>query len=111
MKQDQFKFIYDVVKVIFESALRDHLLNEDPKVIETVIPNLVAYHSILRIKSIIDTKAAEKKKEEEKAEREGRKVVTFAAHDEEQKKHHGMLTEEQIYKRRVEQHLNQSTTS
>jgi hypothetical protein len=42
-----------------------------------VVPNLIAYYSILRIKGIIETKANERKKEEEKAEREGRKV-TFA---------------------------------
>jgi len=55
--------------------LRDLLLNKDPKVLETVIPNLVAFHSILLIRSINDTKDAERKKELEKAEREGKKVT------------------------------------
>ena len=45
-----------------------------------------------------------KKNEEEKAEREGRKV-TFGGTEEDGKKI-GILTEEQIYKRRVEQQLN-----
>jgi hypothetical protein len=30
LKQDQFKFIYNIVKIIYDSALRDHLLNEEP---------------------------------------------------------------------------------
>ena len=42
---------------------------------DNVIPNLVAYQSVLNIKRILDVKAAEKKKEEEKAEREGKKVT------------------------------------
>ena len=72
-------------------------MNEDPKVLDNVIPKLVAYHSILNIKRILDTKAAERKKAEEKAEREGRKV-TFGGtgNFEEEKK--TMLTEEQIYR-------------
>lgn len=76
------------------------MLNEEPKVLEVVVPNLIAYHSILKIKAIMDTKTGEKTKEVEKAEREGRKV-SFAPHEEEHKKS-GMMTEEQIYKRRVE---------
>ena len=109
LKQDQFKFIYDKMKIIYDSALRDLLLNEEPKTLDVVVPNMIAYHSILLIKKIIDTKVNEKKKEEEKAEREGRKV-TFGGTEEDGKKI-GILTEEQIYKRRVEQQLNQSTTS
>lgn len=38
LKRDQFKFIYDVIKIIYDSALRDLLLNEDPKVVDNVIP-------------------------------------------------------------------------
>lgn len=52
-----------MVKIIYDCALRDALLNEDQKVVENVIPNLVAYHSVLVIKNIIETKMAEKKKE------------------------------------------------
>ncbi len=59
-------------------------MNSDKKILENVIPNLVAYHSVLVIKNILDVKAAEKKKEEEKAEREGKKV-TFAVEEEEKK--------------------------
>ena len=85
LKQDQFKFIYKVVKVIFDCALRDKLVNNDPHVVDTVIPNLVAFYSILNIKHIHDTKALEKQKELEKAERDGKKV-TFNTTKEEEKK-------------------------
>jgi hypothetical protein len=73
------------MKVIYDSALRDFLLNEDPKVLETVVPNIVAYHSILKIKSINDIKEFEKRKEIEKAERDGGKKVTFFEPEEEKK--------------------------
>jgi hypothetical protein len=44
------------MKIIYDCALRDALINEDPKVMDVVVPNLIAYHSILNIKRIIDTK-------------------------------------------------------
>lgn len=69
------------------------MVNEDPKVLDNVVPKLVAYHTILNIKRIIDTKQLERKKAEEKAEREGRRV-TFGGtgNFEEEKK--TMLSEE-----------------
>jgi hypothetical protein len=79
------------VRVIFDCALRDKLINNDPHVVDTVIPSLVAFYSILNIKQIHDTKALEKQKELEKTEREGKKV-TFGSTKEEEKK--GPLTEE-----------------
>jgi hypothetical protein len=109
LKQDQFKFLYNVIKIIYDSALRDLLLNEDPKVTEIVIPNLVAYHSILIIKRINDQKDFERRKEIEKAEREGKKV-TFNSEEEEKKGPNSSL-EESILKKRVEEKMNHSTTS
>lgn len=87
VKRDQFKFIYNTMKVIYDSALKDYFLSDDPKVHDTVVPQLVAYHSLLLIKNIQETKDLEKKKELEKLEREGKKV-TFAEgeHQEEEKK-------------------------
>lgn len=82
LKQDQFKFMFDVMKIIYDSALRDMLLNEDAKVLDNVLPSLAAYQALLVIKNIFDTKDAEKKKEAEKLEREG--GVTAAAKMEEQ---------------------------
>ncbi len=71
LKQDQFKFMYSVMKIIYDSALRDALLNEKKEVIENVLPALVAYEALLVIKRILDTKEAEAKKEKEKLERDG----------------------------------------
>ena len=31
------------MKIIYDSALRDMLLNEDPKVVDNVLPSLAAY--------------------------------------------------------------------
>mmetsp|Transcript_38382 Transcript_38382/g.36750 ORF Transcript_38382/g.36750 Transcript_38382/m.36750 type:complete len:89 (-) Transcript_38382:828-1094(-) len=47
LKQDQFKFIYKVMKIVYDSALKDYMLQDDQRVIETVIPNLAAYHALL----------------------------------------------------------------
>lgn len=56
LKQDQFKFMYNVMKIIYDSALKDLLLNEDQKVIDNVLPSLAAYQALLLIKGILDTK-------------------------------------------------------
>lgn len=63
--------MYQVMKIIYDSALRDMLLNEEAKVIEDVLPSLAAYQALLVIKGITETKELEKKKELEKLEREG----------------------------------------
>jgi hypothetical protein len=34
LKQDQFKFIYSTMRVMYMSALKDLLLAEDPKLLE-----------------------------------------------------------------------------
>ena len=52
LKQDQFKFLYDTINIIYESALRDRLLNTDQRIIDSVIPKLTAYRSIMRIRDI-----------------------------------------------------------
>ncbi len=71
LKIDQFKFMHKVMKIIYDSALRDMLLNEDDKVIENVLPSLAAYEALLVIKEILDTKDFERKKELEKLQRDG----------------------------------------
>ena len=86
--------------------MRDLLLNEEPKVVENVIPNLVAFHSILLIRNILDTKDNEKKKELEKMEREGKKV-TFSEVEEEKK----ATVEETIMNKRIQDKMSHSTTS
>jgi hypothetical protein len=71
LKQDQFKFMYQVMKIIYDSALRDMMLNEDPKVLDNVLPSLASYQALLLIKQITTTKEAERRKELEKLQRDG----------------------------------------
>lgn len=66
------------MKVIYDCSLRDFMLSEDPIILETVIPELTAYRSLMVIKDIMDKKFNERKKEIEKAEREGKKSVHFS---------------------------------
>lgn len=69
LKQDQFKFFYETTKIVYDSALRDKLLQNNDIVVKQVLPQLVAYKSILVIRNIQLKKAAEAKKEREKQER------------------------------------------
>jgi hypothetical protein len=63
LKQDQFRFFYDTVKIIYDSALQEKLVGmkklKEKDIEETVIPELIAYHSIMRIRNIQMKKAAE----------------------------------------------------
>lgn len=72
LKQDQFKFIYDTSKIIYDSAVRDKMLANEVLVLDSVLPKLIAYRSIMVIRGIQMKQAAEKKKLKEKMEREGK---------------------------------------
>ena len=52
LKQDQFNFLYEVIKIIYDSALRDKLIARDPIIIDYVIPNLTALKSLLVVRNI-----------------------------------------------------------
>ena len=52
MKQDQFKFMYNTVKILYDSAVRDKLLANDAGVLDWVIPKLLAYKSVMVIRDI-----------------------------------------------------------
>jgi len=75
LKQDQFEFMYNSMKVIYDSPLQEHLINiykaTDKTMTEVVIPEIVAYKAIMRIRDIQLTKAAEIRHEKEKLERKG----------------------------------------
>ena len=43
LKQDQFRFLYDCIRVVYDSALREKLLVEDKVLMESVIPKIVAF--------------------------------------------------------------------
>jgi hypothetical protein len=52
LKQDQFRFFYDCVKIIFDGAAREKLLAEDKVVMEAVIPKLIAFRSLMAMRGI-----------------------------------------------------------
>ena len=71
LKQDQFKFFYDTTKIIYDSAVQNKLLTADQTVLESIIPKLVAFRSVMNIRNIQLRKAAEFRKIKEKAELNG----------------------------------------
>lgn len=75
LKQDQFEFFYNTVKIIFDSALCDQLVNfkhqKGSCIADTVIPELIAFKAVMRIRDIQLRKYNEAKKAKEKAERDG----------------------------------------
>ena len=71
LKQDQFRFFYDTSKIIYDSAVQNKLLAADQTVLESIIPKLVAFRSVMNIRNIQLRKAVEFKKLKEKAELNG----------------------------------------
>jgi hypothetical protein len=71
LKQDQFRFFYDTSKIIYDSALQGKLLSADQTVLESILPKLVAFRSVMSIRNIQLRKAAEFRKIKEKAEMNG----------------------------------------
>lgn len=84
LKQDQFKFFYNTMKVIYDSALKDKLVATDNNVLETVLPELVAFKSLMIIRDIQLRKAMEAKKAAEKAAATGKPVKPVIEEEEEQ---------------------------
>jgi len=52
LKKDQFIFFYETYKVVYDSVLKEQLLNSDPKIMDSIIPKLVAFRSLLCIRNI-----------------------------------------------------------
>lgn len=104
LKQDQFEFFYNSVKVIFDSALCDDFVNfktlkGNGKIIEeTVIPELIAYKACMRIRGIKMRKADEAKKAKEKAERDGENPNLPKVEEE---KDPMKMTEAEIYSKKL----------
>ena len=61
LKTEQLCFLYDVVKIIYETALRNALLNMKEEVLQEVIPRLAVYCTLLHMRRILDVKEEEKK--------------------------------------------------
>ena len=52
LKQDQFRFIYECMKIVYDSALKDKFLCDDKVIIERTIPRIVAFKALMRIRNI-----------------------------------------------------------
>ena len=48
---------------MYMSALKEQLLADDPRVIETILPNLAAYRAIMQGKEILVKRKVESRKE------------------------------------------------
>lgn len=67
--------MYDTCKNIYDSALRSRMLDEknaENKVLEEVVPKLIAYKAIMVIRDIQLRKAAEAKHAKLKADRKAK---------------------------------------
>ena len=61
LKTEQLCFLYDVVKIIYDTALRNAMLNMKEEVLMEVIPRLTVYSTLMHMRRIMDVKEAEKK--------------------------------------------------
>ncbi|CAI2360951.1 unnamed protein product [Moneuplotes crassus] len=68
LKNDQLCFLYEVIKIIFQSNLKNKLINKDKNLIENVIPSLACFKGLLVIRNIRIKQIEEAKKEKKRAE-------------------------------------------
>ena len=99
LKQDQFKFFYYTMKIIYDSALKDKLVAADNNVLENVLPKLMAFKSLMIIRNIQLRKADEAKKAAEKAEATGKPIPVP---EEEEEKEPTQMTETEIIAKKVD---------
>lgn len=69
LKQDQFRFFYDTCRIIYCSALRKRIINDDEHIEQNIIPKLVAFKSALVIRDIKKRKKMDGIHDAEKKER------------------------------------------
>lgn len=104
LKQDQFKFFYDTCIVIYDSALCTKLVNEDKNVIQEVVPELIAYKAVMRIRDIQLTKHQEELKAKLKGEKGGAPGNMPSGKEEE--KDPKFMTEEELTAKRLKDREN-----
>lgn len=56
LKVDQIKFLYDVIKVIYESPCREKLLKRDPEILSVTIPMMTVFKTLLHMRDWINNK-------------------------------------------------------
>ena len=62
LKNDQLCFMYDVIKVIYLSPLKNKLINKDKDLVEIVIPELACFKALVNIRDIKQAQIDEEKK-------------------------------------------------
>ena len=77
LKQDQYKFLYEVQKVIYDSGLKNFFINEQKreKTMQTVVPKLCTLMTMGNIKKIDDKKEGDKAKAVVKEERKAKMMA------------------------------------
>jgi hypothetical protein len=68
LKRDQFCFIYDVIEILYESPCRERLLAKDKELLETTVPTLVAFRTLLHMRKWLLEKEAHDTKMKKLAE-------------------------------------------
>jgi len=71
LRQDQFKFLYEVHKTIYDTGLKDIYVDKTKNafILDTVIPEIAALHALLNIMEIEDAKQADKEAASAKEQR------------------------------------------
>ena len=73
IRRDQLKFVYNTVKIIFDSPLREILIDDKQNVnmVEEVIPMFIAFNCLKQMREIEKKKAADLNAIREKRVRKG----------------------------------------
>jgi hypothetical protein len=61
LKNDQLCFLYEVVKVIFQSSLKNKLMNKNKDLVDNIIPKLACFKGLLVLRDILSVKREEEK--------------------------------------------------
>lgn len=61
LRQDQFKFLYEVHKTVYDTGLKKLYINKEKNthILEFIIPEITALHSLLNIMQIEDAMKAD----------------------------------------------------
>ena len=81
LKNDQLCFIYNIIKIIYQSNLKNKLINKDKELTESVIPRLSCFKGLLVIRNII----IEQKEEEKRMKKLKVETLEEASLEEEKK--------------------------
>lgn len=61
LKNDQLCFLYDAIKIIHNSSLKNKLINKDKDLIDNIIPKIACFRGLIVIRDILNLKIEEEK--------------------------------------------------